>query len=162
LSARARRMGELLGYKEEVQKKEECLSCHGVVIRDPKLKDRSFDPNEGVNCVLCHGPFKEWVSKHSVFTEREEWRQLSRREKQEKFGLTDLWTPSKRTALCASCHIGDLKPNEPAKFVTHEMYAAGHPPLPSFEAATFSDQMPRHWDYLQQKRKTLLDKYHKK
>ena len=31
------------------------------------------------------------------------------------------------------------------------MYAAGHPPLPSFEATTFSDAEPRHWQYLREK-----------
>ena len=30
--------------------------------------------------------------------------------------------------------------------VTHEMYAAGHPPLPGFEIATFCSQMPPHWE----------------
>ena len=25
------------------------------------------------------------------------------------------------------------------------MYAAGHPPLPGFEIATFTQQMPKHW-----------------
>ncbi len=29
--------------------------------------------------------------------------------------------------------------------VTHEMYAAGHPPLPSVEVATFANSIPRHW-----------------
>jgi hypothetical protein len=31
------------------------------------------------------------------------------------------------------------------------MYAAGHPPLPSIEVATFSDQQPRHWQLLREK-----------
>src|SRR5205814_2242281 len=31
------------------------------------------------------------------------------------------------------------------KVVTHEMYAAGHPPLPGFELATFSESLPKHW-----------------
>jgi hypothetical protein len=31
------------------------------------------------------------------------------------------------------------------------MYAAGHPPLPSFEVAAFNEQMPRHWQYLREK-----------
>src|SRR5947209_12356109 len=67
--------------------------------------------------------------------------------------MTDLWDPAKRTALCASCHIGN---KEQGKFVTHEMYAAGHPPLPGFEVATFSNQMPRHWQYLKEKDEKVL------
>jgi hypothetical protein len=31
------------------------------------------------------------------------------------------------------------------------MYAAGHPPLPRVDLATFSDAMPRHWKYLSEK-----------
>jgi len=31
------------------------------------------------------------------------------------------------------------------------MFAAGHPPLPGFETATFGDLEPRHWQYLSEK-----------
>ena len=61
---------------------------------------------------------------------------LSREEKEQKFGMTDLWDPAKRTHMCASCHVGN---SAEGKVVTHAMYAAGHPPLPSFEVATFSE-----------------------
>jgi hypothetical protein len=73
--------------------------------------------------------------------------------------MTDLWDPVKRTLLCGSCHIGsegNEKMGEPRRFVTHEMYAAGHPPLPGFEVATFSNEMPRHWDYLREKDAEVL------
>jgi hypothetical protein len=63
--------------------------------------------------------------------------------------MTDLWNPAKRAKLCASCHIGNT---EEGKFVTHAMYAAGHPTLPSLELATFSEEMPRHWQYLREKK----------
>jgi len=55
----------------------------------------------------------------------------------------------KRSKLCLSCHVGNTKEG---KFVTHAMYAAGHPPLPSFEIATFSEEMPRHWQYPSEKK----------
>src|SRR5262249_59421636 len=51
--------------------------------------------------------------------------------------------------LCASCHVGNTAEG---KVVTHAMYAAGHPPLPGVEIATFSDAMPRHWQYLKEKK----------
>jgi hypothetical protein len=35
--------------------------------------------------------------------------------------------------------------------VKHEWYAAGHPPLPSFELSSFEAQMPRHWKSLREK-----------
>jgi hypothetical protein len=79
---------------------------------------------------------------------RDEWRVLARTEKEEKFGMIDLWDSGKRTKLCASCHIGNA---DEGKFVTHAMYAAGHPPLPGFEGSTFSDAMPRHWQLLGEK-----------
>jgi hypothetical protein len=40
---------------------------------------------------------------------------------------------------------------EQGKFVTHEWYAGGHPPLPSFEVASFARQMPVHWKPLNEK-----------
>jgi hypothetical protein len=77
---------------------------------------------------------------------------LLREEKETRFGLRDLWDPVKRADLCCSCHIGDASQG---KVVTHEMYAAGHPPLPGFEIVSFSDAMPRHWETLQEKYKRL-------
>jgi hypothetical protein len=63
--------------------------------------------------------------------------------------MKDLWDPLRRAELCAYCHVGNL---DEGKFVTHEMYASGHPPLPGFELAAFSNEMPRHWQYLRQKK----------
>jgi hypothetical protein len=37
------------------------------------------------------------------------------------------------------------------KFVKHEWYAAGHPPLPGFDLASFEAQMPMHWRPLREK-----------
>src|SRR5207248_334113 len=45
------------------------------------------------------------------------------------------------------------------KIVTHEMYAAGHPPLPGIEIATFGDALPRHWETLTEKIKKRGDKF---
>jgi hypothetical protein len=55
--------------------------------------------------------------------------------------MTDLRDPRVRARTCLSCHIG----NTEGKVVTHPMYAAGHPALPSIEVAQFSENMPRHW-----------------
>ena len=65
--------------------------------------------------------------------------------------MTDLWDPVTRGKKCVSCHIGNPDPEE-EKVVTHAMYAAGHPPLPGIEVATFSDAQPRHWQYLREKK----------
>ena len=45
------------------------------------------------------------------------------------------------------------------KVITHEMYAAGHPPLAGLEVAAFSDEMPRHWQYVKEKSKTVQETF---
>jgi hypothetical protein len=159
--ARGQQMAKILGYDvtDPKGKGRACLVCHGVVIDDPKLlaasKENQFKIEEGVNCVACHGAFEEWVSRHSILVSARKWRPLSRAEKQAQGGMRDLRDPLKRAALCTSCHIGNL---EEGKLLTHAMYAAGHPPLPGFEAAAFSDQMPRHWEYLREKKDPEVQK----
>jgi hypothetical protein len=151
LCDRGKRMGERLGYDADPAKWDACLTCHGVLIRDKKVKDEStkdggFTLDDGVSCVVCHGPHAEWVKDH--WFQVNKWRALSRETKESQYGMTDLWDPARRAGLCASCHIGNA---EEGKVVTHEMYAAGHPPLPSFELAAFGDEMPRHWQLLREK-----------
>lgn len=139
-----------------------CVRCHGVYLdknnpEDVEAEAPNFRIEEGVSCVACHGAVEEWVDKHrNKFDNKNKfWRSIkpegkltSREVKERDYGMTDLWDPVKRTDLCLSCHVGN--PAE-GKFVTHEMYAAGHPPLPGIEVATFSEEIPRHWDYLSAK-----------
>jgi hypothetical protein len=150
---RGQEMAAALRY--DVTTSDACLSCHSVVVQDPKSLDPKFDrKNEGVSCAVCHGPYREWRVPHGLYGEYDTWRKHSRAHKEQMFGMTDLWDPVKRATLCASCHIGNV---EQKKFVTHEMYAAGHPPLPGFEVTTFSEQMPRHWQYLREKPKKVQE-----
>jgi hypothetical protein len=159
-ATRARQMEKILARGDASYKVHEdprCLACHAMVI-DPKVEQHeSFQKNglsDGVNCVVCHGAYSEWVGEHTP--QNVGWakfRKLSRSEKQRLKGMIDLWDGSNRARLCSSCHIGN---QEQGKFVTHEMYAAGHPPLPSFEPAAFSNEMPRHWDYRQEKPDVVL------
>jgi hypothetical protein len=158
---RAKRMGEILWKNADVTGKKECLTCHSAWFDEQQHgveRGSNFKREDGVSCVACHGADiivkKElkpgWVDAHGFQNPalRETWRKLSRADKDEQRGMTDLWDPARRTQLCASCHIGNVAQG---KVVTHEMYAAGHPPLPSFEVVTFSNQMPRHWQYLREK-----------
>src|SRR5262245_32083119 len=150
--ARSQRMGTHLGWKD-VAHDQRCLSCHGVVVANEKeAHEGSFQPAQreesGVSCVVCHGAYREWVDNHATVTGGDAWKKLTRSEKERDQGLRDLWDPAKRAALCCSCHIGNAAEG---KVVTHEMYAAGHPPLPSFELNSFSDAMPRHWETLGEK-----------
>jgi hypothetical protein len=141
---RAQEMSKRLG--RNVLEMDACLRCHSVHRSDM----RSLAPAllaEGVTCVACHGAYREWVAEHPLY-DVDTWRSLDRAAKERDYGMTDLWDPVKRASLCASCHIGDAAQG---KVLTHSMYAAGHPPLPAFELASFSDAQPRHWQYLREK-----------
>jgi hypothetical protein len=147
---RGRQMAERLGY--DVTARPQCTSCHGGMPADEQIakasKENGYTPDDGVTCVICHGPYQQWVDEHSRLGTLEKWRHYSRQKKQDEYGMTDLWDPVTRAETCASCHIGNAAAG---RVVTHEMYAAGHPPLPSVEVATFCDQMPRHWQLLREK-----------
>ena len=157
---RAQKMGQALGW--DVMTDPRCISCHGIRGKKEQFDKESFvgtqkigfddaKIKEGITCSVCHGPSEKWVDVHgsAIVKKRLEWRRRSREEKEHEFGMKDLWDPAKRSKLCLSCHVGDLADG---KFVTHAMYAAGHPPLPGVELATFSEEMPRHWQYLAEKK----------
>ena len=153
---RARTMGKNLNI--DVLTDKSCVSCHGVYIADKKLRQENHAlVEEGVSCFVCHGPDKGWLDVHGSNNKnrRRDWRDKSRAEKHETFGMADLWDPVKRTKLCVSCHIGNA---QEGKVITHEMYAAGHPPLPSFDMSNFSDAM-RHWQTLGEKKPEVLKEF---
>jgi hypothetical protein len=151
-SDRALEIAKRLGMPREPKQDRRCVNCHGFFVEDEKLLDRPKTiADEGVTCVVCHGAYKNWVGAHhgsGVAEDRMAWRKLTRRQKEDDWGMRDLWDPAERARLCASCHIGSVADG---KVLTHDMYAAGHPPLPSFEPAKFSEAM-RHWEYLREKR----------
>ena len=167
---RSRNMIKLLGFKDnDATTVDACLRCHALPEVGGGRMNTAF-LSEGVTCVACHGPYREWVGEHPdavVFLGLREaarsgpeyrpknWLELTRKEKEELKGMTDLWDPVRRSEICASCHIGNYKEK---KVITHAMYAAGHPPLPGFEAATFSEFQPRHWQYLGEKEKSQRDR----
>ncbi len=127
-----------------------CVNCHAVN-HSPNLSDPSIGGNPdrlakelalGVGCEACHGPSSLWVDKH---WKRSAWRDdhdLTPQIKHQKYGMIDVRDPVERTKLCVSCHVGNVSEG---KFVTHEMFAAGHPPLPAFEVETALNNMPPHW-----------------
>ncbi len=162
----ARRMSQILGW--DVALDNRCISCHATVpaqwLASGKTDARSLRDGpvselleQGVSCETCHGAAGNvengkdgWVSGHYPELGREnqfksKWRFADTKDKQSKFGFYDVRSPSSRARMCASCHIGDLAQG---RFVTHEMYAAGHPPLPAFEVETFMRHMPPHWRLL--------------
>jgi hypothetical protein len=136
---RGRQIGRLLGINPA--KDAMCLSCHTTSFRPGLEGDKvtKFTLKDGVSCDGCHGPAGLWLTPH--FADKETWRAMTPQAK-ERLGLFDVRNPAKRAALCASCHVGNAAEG---KVITHAMYAAGHPPLPSFEVASFSQNLPPHW-----------------
>jgi len=132
----AARMQENL--KGDITKMAACLACHAVDL-DPKAPpaEKHFVTAYGVSCESCHGAANKWIGDHV----QADWRGYPPGKKAE-LGMIDLRDPAKRTEVCVSCHVGNLKEG---KFVTHEMYAAGHPPLPAFELVTFCRDQPAHY-----------------
>ena len=124
----------------EIKEARQCLSCHSNWVTG-NAPPRDYE--RGVTCESCHGASEGWDPKHSF----PEWRQRPVNFKEEQ-GMIDVRNPVKRAAQCASCHIGNAAEG---KVVTHAMYAAGHPPLPSIEIESFAKQMPRHWRSLDEK-----------
>lgn len=140
---RSKRMSNLLGV-DDVSKDARCLACHGVVVPS-ELQGRAFTLADGVSCDGCHGPAEAWIVPH---VSEPGWLERSPAEKEKQYGMRDVRDPVSRARLCLSCHLGSVPEG---KVITHEMYAAGHPPLPSFELESFADNQPKHWRPLDKK-----------
>jgi hypothetical protein len=144
MGPRGKRMGELLfqDAKAVLNEKAGCLNCHAMnnLSKENLAKGAGagLDPQEGVSCGGCHGPSSEWNGLHR---DRKTWRTLSADAKHKK-GMRDVRDPYVRAQLCMSCHVGNA---DVGKVVTHAMFAAGHPPLPPIDIATFSRNEPQHW-----------------
>lgn len=151
---RGQQMSKLLGY--DVTKAKACLACHATVIEDASLLQAAdqlhFSIEEGVSCVTCHGAYEEWVGAHATMASARDFRKLTPEQKEKQYGMANLRDPLRQSELCVSCHVGSY---DQGKFVTHEMYAAGHPPLPSFEVGAFSNQSSRHWQWRSEKKPGL-------
>jgi hypothetical protein len=138
--------------KYDVTAAPQCLSCHATDkhARGAKLSiDEQFIRGDkvGVGCVACHDGSdpavkKAWRGEHyEIKSSGVEWRTYDP-DKKAAAGMRNLRDPVIKANLCASCHVGN--PAE-GKVITHEMYVAGHPPLPPFELLTFAEDEPRHW-----------------
>ena len=130
-------IGKRLGI--DVTHDRRCLSCHAGWSAGPTLPPRR---DLGVSCEACHGPSSLYDLPHTD----PGWR--SKTPNEEATGMVDVREPRRRAELCLSCHVGNVAEE---KVLTHDMYAAGHPPLPGFEVATFAQAMPPHWRRLSEK-----------
>lgn len=141
---------EQLGYdiKSEDgygQFRENCLTCHAgyEAEKGPQGFTRDVTNHPGISCNYCHqvGVDRRWIDQHSSLDAEAKWRLLPPEAKSEK-GMRNLTSSRSQVDLCYRCHIGDIQRNA---FVTHQMYSAGHPPLPSVELDRLVENMPRHW-----------------
>jgi hypothetical protein len=142
---RGQNIGKLLGIK--VTEDARCLNCHAINVPEDR-RVATFSLIDGVNCEGCHGPAEGWLQNHQFVN----WRKQSPQEKY-SLGMRDVRDPAVKAEMCMSCHVGNAAEG---KVVSHAMYAAGHPPLPAFDLALFSSNLPPHWrntadvPYLQQ------------
>lgn len=161
---------ERLGYDAK-QVADNCYVCHApLAMVNPTNfeiyrgeKDRESLVKEGVGCEVCHGPAHEWISPH----ERDPaWRTKTAEQKAD-MGMLDMRNPLLQAERCATCHVGRAdKPGVKNWVVTHDMYVAGHPPLPGVDLATFALNEPPHWRWLKNKgkegqRQTIPNDIHK-
>jgi hypothetical protein len=141
---RAEAMGRLLGIKN-VAESTQCLNCHSGHHKIEEVKDAAPKltapiptlADQGVSCQACHGPAKKYLELHKDDTA---WWTKSRDAKYGD-GLLDVRHPMTRAQICYSCHLGS---SQEGKVLTHDMYAAGHPPLQNAEVETFVKGMPYH------------------
>ena len=144
-----KQMLRILGI-EKLAMADQCTSCHS----NPHwlktvggVEDAGIVYKEsGVTCESCHGASSLWDPKHRSVSWRAELPAFKA-----GLGMSDVRNPVTRAGICFSCHIGDVSQN---RVVTHEMYAAGHPPLPSVELETFLEKMPRHWLTVEEKKES--------
>lgn len=134
--------------------RDNCLTCHGGYDPHSKIELPGFG-NEvmaarpGISCTYCHQNDKsgDWVKEHSDSSPTKPAWRLKTPEAKQQLGMRDLLDTQNQANLCNSCHIGN---HAEGKFVTHEMYVAGHPPLPSIELYEYEKAMPFHWRDLRQ------------
>jgi hypothetical protein len=150
-SPRALAMEPLLGMNPgDAAKNRQCLACHAINLTDKSAgatlagdeKSQRAAVAQGVSCEACHGRSSLWIDRH---WKKGEWSGLKpplAEQRYDQYGMANLRDPVRRTELCLSCHLGNIACG---KFVTHDMFAAGHPPLPAFETEAFLEQMPPHW-----------------
>ncbi|MBY0461204.1 MAG: cytochrome c family protein, partial [Gemmataceae bacterium] len=145
-----------------------CLACHASTrkpldldphtgwkageLKNGVLAGGAFSSLEGVGCEMCHGHGKAYQTMHQESREDGsnpgavkvvDWRTFPTAVKKE-WGLTNLRDPAVAVQTCASCHIGN---KDEGRFVTHDMYAAGHPPLPPLDLMAYAREQPRHWGF---------------
>src|SRR5215472_1786305 len=128
LQDRAVKMARALGLPDAANQKL-CLDCHADNAAQ-NLRGAQFQLTDGVGCEGCHGGASGWLGIH-----------ISGATHQQNVaaGLYPTEQPIARAEKCLSCHYGDN-----TKFLTHQIYGAGHPRL-AFELDTYTAIQPAHF-----------------
>lgn len=149
---------KLKGDTYKIAEDVSCLACHASIskpyatLKPTERVATAYQTEDGVGCEMCHGHGSAYRFLHGKDepvkapaagdpTRVVPWREWSPAKK-EAWGLVNLRDPSVAAARCASCHVGNLAEG---RFVTHEMFAVGHPPLPPLDLMAYSREQPRHW-----------------
>lgn len=130
----SRQMARNLGLRQPPTEAALCLDCHALN-PPPGQRGEKYSLTMGVSCESCHGPAQHWLAIHTGNA----WKRLPPEQKA-RYGFRNLTSIDARVETCAHCHVGDSN-----RSVNHDLLAAGHPPL-EFEAASFHDRQPKHWD----------------
>jgi hypothetical protein len=146
--------------KDSESFRAQCLTCHAGLRSDqssmttPGRTYAQFQSEgepiarESIGCEACHGQGKDYLVDHMDPS----WLSISPSTKLGK-GFYDLENSAFAARVCLSCHFGNP---EESKWVTHEMYAAGHPPLPPLDLGKFLDETSnKHWMTLDEKLQKL-------
>lgn len=132
---RSARMTEILyGPETKPQDTPQCRACHTLDV-PPELRGVGFEKRDGVSCENCHGRAERWGSAHYS----PKWRNQLSTDDRTDLGFYDTIHLVRRAEKCLECHLGTE-----SKQVTHNMLAAGHPPL-TFELASDLNGVPKHW-----------------
>ena len=146
--------------KDSESFRAQCLTCHAGLRSDqssmttPGRTYAQFQSEgepiarESIGCEACHGQGKDYLVDHMDPS----WLRIEPSKKLGT-GFYDLENSALAARVCLSCHFGNP---EESKWVTHEMYAAGHPPLPPLDLGKFLDETSnKHWMTLDEKLKKL-------
>jgi hypothetical protein len=130
LTDRSARIARNMRLKNKAWEENVCLDCHTTNVPVAQIAG-AVDPEDGIQCEVCHGPASGWRAEHT----EEGWTH----EQSVARGMIDLRSVSSRGNVCVACHVGNAR-----KEVDHELIASGHPIL-AFELDNFTETMPPHW-----------------
>ncbi|HYC60244.1 MAG TPA: multiheme c-type cytochrome [Thermoanaerobaculia bacterium] len=130
LTDRSARIARNMRLRKKAWEENVCLDCHTTNVPAAQVAV-AIDPEDGIQCEVCHGPAGGWRAEHT----EEGWTH----EQSVARGMIDLGDIAVRAHTCHRCHLGNAQ-----KEVDHELIAAGHPVL-AFELDNYTASMPPHW-----------------